>query len=140
MKDRMYIVTWTTRGKNVKGEATCNLDFDFEDHFAALDNLEDAKELYGLLYLHDENQTTELRLIGGKNVNQRFSYGLLQPHQKALHITLSAPMMAEVYPCVDAVIWNKSKGEGAPPNDLRFEELNAQNGTHIFVHNDRGGQ
>ena len=130
MSDQMYIVTWTLRQKNVEGDARCNLDFDFEDHFAALDDLDNAKELYGLLYLHDKNQFTELQLAG-----HRFSYGTLQPEQDVQSLTLSVPMMAEVYPCVDAVIWNKSKGEDAPPCDLRFEEQSTRNGTHIFVHN-----
>ena len=134
MSERMYIVTWSVLDPRDE-----DWHRTIRDHFAALDDLHDAKELYELLYRHHEKrlhgQTTELQLTG-----QRFSYGTLQPGQEVQSLTLSAPMMAESYPCVDAVIWNKSKAEGQAPFHIRFEELNAQNGTHIFVHNQRGEQ
>lgn len=134
MSERMYLVTWSVLDPRDE-----DWHRTIDDHFAALDDLDDAKQLYQLLYLHQEmvqynkNHVTELRLIG-----QRFSYGTLHPRQEIRSLTLSVPMLAESYPCADAVIWNKSKGEGAPPNDLRFEELNAANGTHIFVHKREG--
>ena len=113
----MYIVAWTT---------TVAESGRLEDHWAACDSLEEAKDLYTQLESHDPVTGSVLQSDASDTV-----YGYVHSEHTVKHLALCAPVVSEIYPCTDVVVWNQSKGNDTLDN-LKFTFSNCSNGLHIY--------
>ena len=112
---QMYIVAWTT---------TVADSGRLEDHWMACDSLEQAKDLYSQLENDKIEAGTVLR-------TGEAPCGIVPVDCYVKHLALCAPMVSEIYPCTDVVVWNQSKGTDTLDN-LRFDSVNCVTGLHIY--------
>lgn len=121
---QMYIVAWTTAIETPNGE-------DVKDHWVACDNLEEAKDLYTQLETHEPKLGSVL-YSDAIEVNGKYKiYGYVSSEHTVKHLALCAPVVSEIYPCTDVIVWNQSKGTDTLDN-LRFQFTECSNGLHIY--------